>query len=72
MSIKATRAEEGWVKNIGAIGGSHDDNVGIGIEAVHLCQNLIERLLSLIVSTAQASTTVSTYSINFINKYKAW
>ena len=36
LPVKASRAEQGGIENLGHIGRGHDDDTGLGIEAVHL------------------------------------
>ena len=66
--VKTTRTEQCWVQDVGPIGGGDNDDVGIGIKAIHLDQDLIERLLPFVVATAQACAAVTPDSINFVHK----
>ena len=68
LSVKTPRAQQGCIKNIGTIGSRHHDHAHIGFEAIHLDQHLIECLLSLVVSTAQASAALTPNGINFVDK----
>ena len=66
--VEATGAQQGRVEDVRAVGGSHDDDVGIGIEAVHLDQHLVEGLLALVVAAAQTGAALATDGIDFIHK----
>ena len=68
LPVKTPRTQQGCVKNVGTIGGGHHDHSHIGLEAIHLNQHLIERLLALVVSTAQASAALTSNGINFVDK----
>ncbi len=67
--VEPAGPEQGRVKNIRTVGGGQHDNVGIGLETVHLHQNLIQGLLPLIVSTAQTGAAVASYCVNLVHEY---
>ena len=67
-TVKAARTEERRIENVGAVGGGDEDDAVIGFEAVHFDEKLVQGLLALVVSAAEASTTVTAYSVNFIDK----
>jgi hypothetical protein len=48
-AVKTTGAQQRRVKNIGAVGGGNDNDIGIGIETVHFNQHLVEGLFTFIV-----------------------
>ena len=49
LPVEPSGTQQGRVERLGAVGGSHDDDAGRGIESVHFGQQLVERLLSLVV-----------------------
>src|SRR5437016_5788042 len=48
--VEAPRAEQRGVKHLGAVGGAQHDHTLVTGEAVHLGEDLIERLLALVVA----------------------
>src|SRR6266542_653511 len=50
----SARAEERGVEDVGPVGGGDNDHVGVGVEAVHLDQDLVEGLLAFVVAAAEA------------------
>ena len=56
-------------RDIGAVGGGYDDDIRVCIEAVHLNQDLIQRLLALIVAAAKTCATLSSDSIDLVDKH---
>ncbi len=66
--VKATGAQQGRVEDVGAVGGGHNDHIGIGIEAVHLDQHLVEGLLAFIMRAAQAGAALASDRIDLIHK----
>ena len=68
LAVKATGAQQCRVQNIGAIGrGDQDDRLAF-LETVHLDQQLVERLLALVVTAAQASSALTSHSIDLIDE----
>jgi hypothetical protein len=49
LAVEAAWADQGWVEHVGTVSGSNHDDVGVGVEAVHLDQDLVERLFALVV-----------------------
>ena len=68
LTVKATRAQQRRVQHVRAVGGRNQNNALIGFKPVHLNQQLIERLLALIITAAETGTTMATDRINLINK----
>ena len=54
LPIEASRAEQGRIEHLGTIRRAHDDDALARIEAVHLRQELIERLLAFLVAAERA------------------
>ena len=50
--VEASRAQQRRVEDLGAVRGAEDDHVRAGLEAVHLGEDLVERLLALVVAAA--------------------
>jgi hypothetical protein len=54
VTIEPSRTQQGRVEHVGTVGGGQDDDGLVGLEAVHLGQDLIQRLLALVVPAAEA------------------
>ena len=67
-AVKAAWTEEGWVEDIGTVGGGDDDDAEIWFKAVHFYQDLVEGLFTFIVRTAHAGTTLATDGVDFVDK----
>ena len=52
LTVEAARAQQGGIEDVGPVGGRDHDDVVLGLEAVHLDEQLIERLLALVVTAA--------------------
>ena len=68
LAVKAAWAKQRRVKNVGPVGGRDQDDVVLHFEAVHLDQQLVERLLALVVTAAHAGTTVTADRVDFVHE----
>ena len=50
LAVEATGAQQRWVEDVGPVGGRHHDDAQVGLEAVHLDQHLVERLLAFVIA----------------------
>ena len=48
-AVETAGAQERRIEDVGAVGGSDDDDIGVGVESVHLDQHLVKGLLAFIV-----------------------
>ena len=67
-TIEAAGAEKSGVENVGAVGRGDEDDTVVGLEAVHLDEELVEGLLALVVSAAEACATVTTDCVDFVDE----
>src|SRR5437660_708318 len=54
LTVEATWAQQRGIENVGAVGGRDEDYAGTRVEAIHLHEQLVERLLPLIVTAAES------------------
>ena len=54
LAVEAARAQQRRVEHVGPVGRGDDDDAFVGLEAVHLDQQLVQRLLALVVRVAEA------------------
>src|SRR6266704_403292 len=66
-AVEATWAQERLIQPIGPVGGSDDDHSLARIKAIHLNEQLVQSLLTLVVAV-DAGPTLATDGIDFINK----
>ena len=71
LSVETSRPEQGTIQDVSSVSGSNDNDTSVALEAVHLCQQLVEGLLTLIVASTNSSSTRSAHSINLIHKDNA-
>ena len=68
LTVESTRTQQSGVKHVRAVGGGDDDEVGVVVETIHLDEQLVQRLLALVVATAHAGATLAAHSIDFIDE----
>ena len=68
LTVKTSRPEQGRVKDIWSVGGRHDDDTVIGFKTIHLNQELVQSLFSLIMTSAKTGTAMTSDRIYLINK----
>ena len=60
--------QERRVEYVGAVGGGEHDDPALGVEAVHLDQELVQGLLPLVVATAKAGATLPTDRVDLVHE----
>ena len=58
LAIETPGSKQGGIEDVGPVGGRHHHNALGALEAVHLGEHLVEGLLSLVVSAAEASAAL--------------
>ena len=71
VAVEPARAQQGRIEDVGPIGRGQDDHALARREAVHLGQDLVERLLALVVAAAQARAADPADRIDLIDEEDA-
>ena len=71
LAIETAGPQQRWVEHVRTIGSGDHDYTGMVVETVHLDQDLIERLLPLIIGATQSRTTLTTDGVNFVDEDNA-
>ena len=72
LTVETTRAQQCRIEHIRTVGRSDDDEVRIVVEAVHLDEQLVQRLLALVVAASILTVTALTDGIDLINENNTW
>ena len=68
LAVEAAGPQQGRVEDVGPVGGGdHDDALG-GVEAVHLREHLVERLLALVVAAAEAGAALAADGVDLVDE----
>ena len=70
-TVKTARTGKRRVKGFRTVGCCQNDNAVVALKAIHLCQQLVQCLLTFIIA-ANLTVTFFTNGINFINEYNTW
>ena len=68
LPVKPAGTQQSIIQNIGTVGSCHDDDAFVIAETVHLHKELIESLLTLIMSAAEAGTSLTANRIDLIDE----
>ena len=68
LPVEAARPQQRRVEDVGPVGGRHDDDALVGLEAVHLDQQLVEGLLALVVAAAQTGAAVASDGVDLVDE----
>src|SRR3989338_1411090 len=67
--VESPRAHERGIKDVGPVARRHNDDFLVRLEAIHLHEDLIERLLALVVAAAHARAAHAAHGIYLIYEY---
>ena len=68
LAVETTRAQQGGVEHIRAVGRGNHDHVGVAVEAVHFNKQLVKGLLTLVVTAAHADAATATDRIDLVHE----
>jgi hypothetical protein len=68
LAVEAARAQQGGVEDVGAVGGAHHHQPGVAAEAVHLHQQLVQRLLALVVALPDPRAALAPGGVELVDE----
>ena len=68
LAVEAAGAQQRRVQDVRPVGGGDHDHVGVGVEAVHLDQDLVEGLLALVVGAAEAGAALAADRVDLVHE----
>ena len=71
LAVEAARAQQRRVEHVGPVGRGDDDHAHRRLEAVHLDQQLVQRLLALVVAAAQARAALAADRVDLVDEHDA-
>src|SRR6056300_1888482 len=69
LTVETTWTEEGVIEDVDTVRSSDDHNTSLIIETIHLGQELVNGLLTLVIGWHISTTTLLTNSINLIDEH---
>ena len=68
LPVEAARAQQRGVEDVGPVRGGDQDDVVLHLEAVHLDEQLVQRLLALVVAAAEAGAAVTPDGVDLVHE----
>jgi len=68
LAVEPAGPEQRRIEHIGPVGGGDEDNPFVGLEAVHLHQELVQGLLALVVAATQARPAMAAHGVDFVDE----
>ena len=69
LTVETARTQQRVIQNILAVGGCDDDNALVCTKAVHLNEQLVERLLALVMAAAETCAALTAYRVDLIDEH---
>src|SRR5207237_276866 len=66
--VETARTEQSRIENVGPVGGRDEDDALVGLEAVHLDEELVQRLLALVVTAAEPCAAVAADGVDLVDE----
>src|SRR5947207_2006469 len=67
-AVKTPWAQKRRIEHVWAVGRSHHDDFFVGLETVHLDEDLVECLLTFVVAATDAGTTHAADRVYFVDE----
>ena len=68
LTVEAAGAQQGRVEHVGPVGRGDEDDPLVGLEPVHLDEQLVQRLLTLVVAAAEARAAMPADGIDLVDE----
>ena len=68
LAVEPARPQERRVEHVRPVGGGDDDDAVVGLETVHLDEQLVQRLLALVVAAAEPRPAVPAHRIDLVDE----
>ena len=68
LAVEAAGAQQRRIEHVGTVGRGDDDDAFIGLEAVHLDQQLVEGLLALVIAVAEAGAAMAADGVDLVDE----
>ena len=68
LPVEAARAQQRRVEDVRPVRGGDEDHAALDVEAVHLDEQLVERLLALVVTAAEAGAAVPADGVDLVDE----
>ena len=67
-AVEAAGTQQRRIEHVGTVGRGDEDDAFVRLEAVHLDEELVQRLLALVVAAAEAGAAVAADRVDFVDE----
>ena len=68
LTVETAGTQQGRVQHVGTVGRGDQDDVLGRLEAVHLDQQLVQRLFALVIAAAQTGAAMTAHGVDFVDE----
>ena len=68
LPVEAAGPQQRGVEDVGPVGGGDQDDTAPWVEAIHLDQQLVQRLLALVVTAAQSGAALTAHRVDLVHE----
>ena len=68
LAVEAAGTQQRRIEHVGPVGGGDQDHALVGLEAVHLDQQLVQRLLALVIAAAETGAAMTADGVDFVDE----
>ena len=68
LTVEAAGAQQRGIEHVGTVRGGDEDDAAADVEAVHLDEQLVERLLALVVAATHAGAAVASDGVDLVDE----
>ena len=68
LAVETARTQQRRIEHVRTVGRGDEDDALIGLEAVHLDEQLVERLLALVIAAAKACAAMAADRVDFVDE----
>ncbi len=68
LPVEPPWAKQSRVQDVRAVGGRDEDDSALDVESVHLDEQLVQRLLALVVPTTEAGAAVPAHGVDLVDE----
>ncbi len=68
LAVETARTQQRRIEYVRTVGRGDDDDAFVALEAIHLDQRLVQRLLAFVMTAAETGATMATDRVDFIDE----
>ncbi len=69
LPVEPARPQQRRVEDVGPVGGGYHDDAALGVETIQFDEQLVQGLLTLVVTAAETGTTVTADGVDLVHEH---